>query len=112
MYQAPTYKMEMIDVINECAERLMLLERVMKIREGDVRTTKIFGVVYAIHQFVYSAATPTREEHVEILLIDIEHGDIKSMTVADSFDFEVGHQSFAHSFLIELRQLCKEWINQ
>lgn len=105
----PVYRMTIIDVINECTDRLTMLERLKPIRKGDTRTTTVFGVTYAVHQFVYSAATPTREEHVEVILIDLEHGDIRSLAVQDTFDPIDGFSSFAHDFLVELRLLCKAW---
>lgn len=105
----PIYRMSMIDVINECTDRLTVLERVKPIRKGDPRTTTVFDVEYAIHQFVYSPATPTREEHVEVLLLDIEHGDIKSMRIVEHVDALDGMSSFAHTLLVQLRLLCKEW---
>lgn len=108
-HRPPVYRMTTLQVIDECAERLTALERVRPIRKGDDRTTEVFDIPYAVHQFVYSAATPTREEHIEVILIDLEHGDVRALPISESFDPLDGYTSFAHRFLIKLRLLCKAW---
>ncbi|SRR6266702_1799057 len=105
------FQLSLKEAVNECTSRLAALDTVQPIRaDTDPRLIPVFGMKYAVFQFLYTAALPLRDEHGSVVLIDIKYGSKIILDFEAAYDPDDGSiDSEAHSYLVLLRSLCNEW---
>lgn len=108
---SPVSKMQLVDIVLEINTRLEVLEHFKKPQNKyDLRVMKKFNIEYLPVQFLYIGQTPMRDEYGAMILLDIEHGQVQTFPFQIAYDPDDGSaHSEAHTELVFLRTLCKEW---
>ena len=98
--------------VNECTRILTILDQYRKVtRKDDPRiiTVRPFDTKYVPFQFMYMNDTPMYEAHAVVILIDLKRGDVVTHKFEAETEEDGLHTSFAHSYLLTLKDICKEW---
>jgi len=103
------------ETVNECTKLLSELDQIKKVTRIDdprIITVRPFNTRYVPYQFVYMNDTPMYEAHAVVILIDLKRGDIITHKFEAETDEDGVNRSFAHSYLLQLREICKLWRTQ
>lgn len=106
------FHLTLSQAVDECTRLLALLDQHKKVTRRDdprIITVRPFDTKYVPYQFMFMNDTPMYEAHAVVILIDLKRGDVVTHKFEAETDEDGTNYSFAHSYLLTLRDICKAW---